>query len=100
MQLKKQVENALDSGNKNREKIKNFKGMTSVILMIKVTLMMLDHKVIQCPHWFLSIFKCLVVPLIKLSDGTLKGCQKKVPQLLLHKTIVSLQNLLTLIIPK
>ena len=50
--------------------------MIQVILLIKVTLVMEDQKIIQYSNQFISILKFLVA-LIKLLDGNLKGCQKK-----------------------
>ena len=39
---------------------------------------MMDDKTVQYFNQFLSIFKYLVALLIKVSDGNLKGFQKKV----------------------
>ena len=49
---------------------------------------------------FLCIFKLLMVILIKSFVGKLESSQKIALQLLLHQTIVLLQNLLIFIIPK
>ena len=50
----------------------------SVFLLVKVTLTMMGHKIVQYCNQFLSHLKYLMVLLIKCCDGNLKGCQKKV----------------------
>ena len=44
--IKNQAEAAINLGDKNIEKIKNFKSSIQIILLVKIILMMMDHNII------------------------------------------------------
>ena len=93
----KQIETALDIGDKYRGKMK--KCLIQAILLAKVTLMIIDLKIIDYFNQFLFLFFFSGTN-YKTLDGNLNSWQKKVSQLLLHQTIVLLHNLLIFIILK
>ena len=82
---KKQLENALDLGDKNREKIKKLQ--TFDLTYFNGECYFNDdgsqNYLIYQP--VIKYFQFLVVLLINFQDRNLKGCQKKVSQLLLHQ---------------
>ena len=53
---KREIKNAHDLGEKNREKVKSLKSLIEVISLVKVILKMMKHKIIYCLKQFLSIF--------------------------------------------
>lgn len=95
---KRQVENGFDLRDKNIVKIKKIEVFD---LSYYIGHIYLDNDGSQnYSNQFVSIFKFLLVLLIKSLDGNLKVCQKEVLELMLHQKIVLIKNLLIFIIKK
>ena len=85
---KKQLENALDFGDKNRKRKKKLQ--TFIICFSGKSYFDDDGlQTLMIFNQFLSIFKFLLALLINFFGCKSKGCQKKVSLVLLHQTIVA-----------
>ena len=73
---------------------RNYRHLTQVFLLVKVTLAMIDHK-ISFKKYFNQLTKLLQLFLVfqtQFQNGNLKGCQMKQLIIVLQKIIVFLQN--------
>ena len=97
--IKNQVETALDLRHENREIIKTLQTFDSSYFISKSYFDdgSQDYLIFQA---IFKYFHSLLVLLIKFLDGSLKGYQKKISQLLLNQTIILLQNQLIFIARK
>ena len=72
--------------------LKNYKHLTQVFLLVKVILIMMDHKITKYSNQFTKLLQHFLVFQTQSQDRNLSDCQMKYLNLFLHQIKVFLQS--------